>query len=386
MKKTAMLVGLAAVLGFSSNAQAVDWNWKGDIRYRYESAYHDNEEGDVEHSDDKHRMRVRLGADMWINEELSSGFEIRTGSGTTSANVDLSAEDTYGFSGLGISLSEAYIDFHPMVFDGDVSFLLGKRYSKETLEVMDDLIWDGDVTLEGVTVRYGKDAKGKAKDGLELAAGYYIYQEQDDNDSDTTTADDVFSNQGDAYILAAQASYKGEASDMKYQAGASYYDYVKMTSLVPDDRSGTLTSIDYNIVELFGNVSGKVSSLPWKLYAQYAMNTAESSKYTDIRDGDRDAYLVGVKLGKAKNPGQLEGAVEYFRVEQFAVNPDMTDSDRGATLDDTNIKGWKMGVKYALVQNMTLGMTYFNSSYVDEVAGSYKDSMDLIQADVLVKF
>jgi hypothetical protein len=31
MKKIALLVGLAAAFG-CNNAQAVDWNWKGDVR------------------------------------------------------------------------------------------------------------------------------------------------------------------------------------------------------------------------------------------------------------------------------------------------------------------------------------------------------------------
>jgi len=33
MKKVALLVGLAASLGFN-NAQAVDLTWSGDVRYR----------------------------------------------------------------------------------------------------------------------------------------------------------------------------------------------------------------------------------------------------------------------------------------------------------------------------------------------------------------
>ncbi|WP_185819351.1 putative porin [Chlorobium phaeovibrioides] len=368
MKKTAMLIGLAAVLGFSSNAQAVDWNWKGDIRYRYQSQLKDDGVSSTdEHSKDRNRIRVRIGADMWINEELAAGFGLATGSDTD----PVSRNETLGdlFNQDGIYLNEAFIDYHPMFLNGDVNLIMGKRYASKTLTVMDDLIWDGDVTLEGITLQYGKDAKGKEKDGLCTNAGYYLYK-----DADSYTGQV-------AYILAAQASYKGKVSDLNYQAGASYFDY---QSYVDATR-------DYNIVELFGNVGGKVSSLPWKLYGQYAFNTANHSDYSNITDAKRDAYLVGVKLGKAKNPGQLEGSVEYIRLEKDAVNPFMTDSDRGDLTKIssflTNVEGFKVGAKYALIQNMDLGVTYFNTGYIDVPVGTSSDWRGhLVQLDAVVKF
>jgi len=368
MKKTAMLIGLAAVLGFSSNAQAVDWNWKGDIRYRYQSQLKDDGvDATADHSKDRNRIRVRIGADMWINEELGAGFGLATGSDTD----PVSRNETLGdlFNQDTILLNEAYIDYHPMFLNGEVNLIMGKRYASKTLTVMDDLIWDGDVTLEGLTLQYGKDAKGKEKDGLCANGGYYLYQ-----DSDSYTGQV-------AYILAAQASYKGEVNSLKYQAGASYYDY---QSYVDATR-------DYNIVEFFGNIGGKVSSLPWKLYGQYAFNTANHSDYSNIVDADRDGYLVGVKLGKAKKPGQLEGSIEYVRLENDAVNPFMTDSDRGDLTKQnkflTNVKGFKAGAKYALIQNMTLGVTYFNTDYINAPAGTASDwAGRLLQLDAVVKF
>ena len=81
MRKVALLVGLAASLGFN-NAQAVDWNWKGDIRYRYQSDLTETS-AEGEHSRDRHRTRVRLGVYPWINEELSAGVQLATaGSGS----------------------------------------------------------------------------------------------------------------------------------------------------------------------------------------------------------------------------------------------------------------------------------------------------------------
>lgn len=74
-----MLIGLAAVLGFSSNAQAIDWNWKGDIRYRYQSQLKADQDDVDDHSEDRHRIRVRFGVSPWINEELSAGLQLSSG-------------------------------------------------------------------------------------------------------------------------------------------------------------------------------------------------------------------------------------------------------------------------------------------------------------------
>ncbi len=79
MRKAALIVGLAAVLGFN-NAHAVDLNWKGDIRYRYQSDLTDFPTLKNENSRDRHRARVRLGVYPWINEELAGGVQLSTGS------------------------------------------------------------------------------------------------------------------------------------------------------------------------------------------------------------------------------------------------------------------------------------------------------------------
>jgi hypothetical protein len=372
MKKTAMLIGLAAVLGFSSNAQAIDWNWKGDIRYRYESSLKDDGDSATDdNSRDRHRIRARFGMDTWINEELSAGLQIATGS----EHDPISRNETLGdnFQADSIYLNEAYIDYHPMFLNGDVNILLGKRATKSTLAVIDDLIWDGDVTIEGATLQYGKDAKGKEKAGLCAVAGYYALSEVKAGD--------------DAYVAAVQASYKGELSGLGYQIGASYYDYVHLAGQeydLSEDKDNTYGAVDYDIVELFGNVSGKVSSLPWKLYGQYVFNIADNNDYSDITDSEKDGLLVGLKLGKAKKVGQLEGSAEYVRLEKDAVNPYMTDSDRNG--GGTNLEGFKISSKYQLIQNMTLGATYFNFHKIVGTEAETDATKHLFQLDAVVKF
>lgn len=351
MKKTLFFVALATAMGFN-NAQAVDWDWKGDIRYRYESKIQE----DQDHSRDRHRIRVRFGMNAWINEELSAGLRLATGDedDPISRNQTL----TNNFGGKNIMLDEAYINYHPMMFDGDVNLLLGKRETKSTLFVEDDLLWDGDLTLEGITLQYGKDINGKQKSGFGAIAGWYSINES--------------KSEGDPYFVSLQGAYKGEASDLKYDLGVGYHDFVHY---MPD--------YDLNIVEFFGSIGGDLTeTVPWKLYGQYAFNTASHDDNFFIDDSERDGYLVGLKIGKAKKPGQIEGSVEYVHLESDAVASEFTDSDRNG--GGTNCEGFKLNAKYQLIQNMTLGVTYFN---FNDITGPDKDLTNhLLQADVVVKF
>ncbi len=381
MKKVALLVGLAAALGFN-NAEAIDWNWKGDIRYRYESTFKDTDANDDEHSRDRHRMRVRVGVYPWINEELSAGVQLSTG-----GNETTSRNETFddAFISDDIKLNEAFIDYHPMFLDGQVNVLLGKRDVAKTLVVMKDLVWDSDITLEGATLQYGKDADGKEKDGVNAVVGYYQLNEVSDKSTDLPA-----NREQDGYLFAGQLAYKGEVSDFGYTLGAAYYDYVNFDYNNP---SGTATykpafdyrGKDFNIVELFASVGGPITeTIPWKVYGQYAFNTASddnsrSDRY-NIDDSKRDAYLVGLQIGNAKNPGQWSLSGEYVSIERDAVTV-LTDSDRNGA-SSTDLEGFKLNATYHLVQNMTLGATYMNFNKIDDDT----TTNHLFQADVVVKF
>lgn len=405
MRKVALIVGLAAALGFN-NAQAVDWNWKGDIRYRYQSDITAIPNVTGEHSRDRHRARVRLGVYPWINEELSGGLQLSTaGSGleTTSRNETLDDQ----FLADTVYMNEYFIDYHPMFLCGDVNVILGKRAVASTLIVQNDLVWDGDLTFEGATVQYGKDANGKEKDGLSAVAGYYILSEI--SGVQTKVGTSGTGREQDAYLFAGQAAYKGEISDLSYQLGAGYYDYVnfdlKNTSTAASQLTVSpftytpattakyspeynYTGKDFNIVEFYGSIGGQITeTLPWQISGQYAFNTAKHADWVNIDNAKRDSYLAEIKIGNAKQVGQWAVNADYVRIERDALTI-LTDSDRnmGAA---TNLKGFKIGGVYHLVQNMTLGLTYFNFKTIDDKTTLVDESAPtrhIVMADAVIKF
>ena len=374
MRKVALIVGLAASLGFS-NAQAVDWNWKGDIRDRYQSDLTDLSGVSGEHSRDRHRYRVRLGVYPWINEELSAGVQLASaGSGTETTSRNETMDDM--FNPDPIYINEAFIDYHPTALSGNVNIILGKRSVASTLITLNDLVWDTDLTFEGATVQYGKDGDGKEKDGLSAVAGYYLLREQK-NVNPLVDAKD-------AYLFAGQLAYKGEVSDISYQLGAAYYDYLNYDYNIGSGffkNSIDYTGKDFNIVEFFGSFGGQITdTLPWKVSGQYAFNTAKHADWFNINDAKRDSYLVELKIGDAKQVGQWSLYGDYIRIERDAVTA-FTDSDRNDG-SGTNLEGFKVGAVYHLVQNMTLGVNYFNFQTIGDNSRTYHTFM----ADAVVKF
>ncbi len=368
MKKVAMIVGLAATLG-CHNAEAAEWNWKSDIRYRYQSDLTDDPAKSDEHSRNRQRIRVRLGVYPWINEELTGGIQISTAGGgteTTSRNETLDDQ----FLADPLYLNECFINYHPMALNGEVNFILGKRDVANTLIVQNDLVWDGDLTFEGVTAQYGKDTDGKKKSGWSAIAGYYMLNEVN------TTA-----TEKDAYVIVGQAAYSGEASDLNYQIGAGYYDYMNFNVKNLSEAATATTAAkpakyspeydyrnkDFNIVEIFGSVGGQLTEeLPWKIAGQYAVNTAQTSSNSGIDENKVNSYLVGIKIGNAKNVGDWSLGTDYVKIERDALTI-LTDSDRNSGVNGsaTNLEGFKVSGAYHLVQNMTIGATYFNFSTID---------------------
>ncbi|NHQ61269.1 hypothetical protein G9409_11890 [Chlorobium sp. BLA1] len=373
MKKIAMMVGLAAALGFS-NAEAVDLTWKGDLRYRYQSDLRHTDGATGEHSRDRHRSRVRLGVYPWINEELSGGVQLSTGSLTETTSRNETIDDQ--FLADPVYLNEYYIDYHPMAYgmNGAANIILGKRAVASDLVVVNDLVWDSDLTFEGLTLQYGKESDGKEKDGLTAVVGYFPLNERS---SRTAVAEK------DAYILAGQAAYKGEISEVNYLLGAGYYNYANFDVVNTTTYSPAYdySKKDFNIAELFGTVGGQITEkLPWKITGQYARNMAKKADASGIDDTKRDSYLAEIKIGDAKQVGQWSVNADYIRIERDALTI-LTDSDRNAGAA-TNLHGYKIGGVFHLVQNLTVGANYFNFKTID-VANI---TNHLLMADVVVKF
>ncbi len=392
MKKSLFLIAIATAIGFKT-AEAAELTPYGDVRFRYETQQTNKTTDTKDYARDRYRTRVRFGVNAWVNEELSAGVQLATGDLGNSLAETVSRNETYSglFQPKSIYLNEAFINYHPMSYglNGNVNLIFGKRDVAKTLVWNNDLVYDGDLTLEGATLQYGKAEDGKEKDGLIFIAGYYFLDERFNATSNA--------QENDPFLTVVQAAYKGEAYDLNYTIGVSDHNFRNLnhfnfngasasaTDVSPTTYANSINVADRNVVELFGNLNGQVTeTLPWKLYGQYAFNTSSHGDDARIDNGKRGAWLAGVSLGDAKQPGQWALDFNYNRIERDSVFPIFTDSDRKVGNWNTNTKGWELGLVYQLVQNMTVGAKYYNYRQIDPDAGNPR--LHTLQADLVVKF
>lgn len=388
MKKVALLVGLAAALGVNQ-AQAVDWNWNGDVRERYETQQVDKDNAPGAPGLDRNRLRVRLGVYPKINEELSAGVQLSTDSNNTAVSNTITRNQNFGqvYLPKSIYLNEEFVDYHPKSYglDGKLNIILGKRDVSNTIIRVDNLVYSSDLSIEGATLQYGKESNGKEKDGAILVAGYYFVDEL----ASTSLTSPV--------MYLAQGAYKCKTGDVSYLFGAGYNVYrslQNLTSYVDGNATTSAASVPnnwthsgYDIAEIFGKVGGQLTgTLPWKVYGQYALNTADHTDYSSIDNNKRNAWLAGVTIGDAKQVGDWALDAKYTRIERDAVFPLVTDANRKVT-DIVNVKGFEVAATYHLVQNMTIGARYYNYSNIDDsTVPSVNPKLHQLQLDALVKF
>ncbi len=387
MKKVALLVGLAAAFGVNQ-AKAVDWNWAGDVRERHEYQLLDKSTQSTTPGMDRNRLRVRIGAYPVINDELSAGVQLSSDTDNTSASNTISRNQNFGnvFLPKNIFLNEEFVNYHPKAYclDGKLNVLIGKRDVSNTIIRVDNLVYSPDLTIEGATLQYGKDINGKEKDGVVLIAGYYFVNEAA---SSTVVSPVMYLGQG---------AYTGKINDVSYLLGAGYNVYRNLQNLATVDGNTTTSTASvptswahsgYDIAEIFGKVGGQLTpSLPWKVYGQYALNTADHASYSSIDNSQRNAWLAGVTLGDAKKVGEWALDARYTSIQRDSVFPLVTDANRKVT-DIVNVKGFELAGTYHLVQNLTIGARYYNYSNInDSTVPAVNPQLHQLQLDALVKF
>ena len=384
MKKTLFILALAAATGFKT-ADAVELTPTGDVRFRYESLQNKFDGGTANYANDRWRTRVRVGLNAWINEEVSASVSIATDADNDGVSYKgaVSRNTTYStlFNAKSIWLNEAYIDYHPMDygFDGKVNLLFGKRDVAKTLVWTDDMIYDGDLTFEGATLQYGKAADGKEKEGLILIGGYYFLDQVSPASTDIAGYN-APSKENDPFLTVVQLAWKGEVVEHPFTIGVGDHNFRNLEFLpVYDTKNVNVAS--RNLVEFFGTIGGEFSeTLPWQIRGQFAHNSGGKAI-----TNQKDAWLAGVSIGDAKQPGQWKVDFNYNRIEKDSVFPFFTDSDRKVGNYNSGTQGWEVGATYHLVQNMTVGAKYYNYYQIHQLdAGN--PHLHTLQCDMVVKF
>ncbi|MBN1445268.1 MAG: putative porin [Candidatus Omnitrophica bacterium] len=336
--------------------------FKGDARLRYEMQ-------DKEGKTDRHRgrIRVRWGFDTQVNPQIKFGLRIASGSAEqTSTNQTF----TNSFSSKNLWLDKAYVSYSPISIP--YTSIIGGKMSNPFYNT--DLVWDGDVTPEGLAVTF----KNSTANSLFLNAGFFPLLE-------------ISGDYNDPYLLGAQVGFSGKIAEKKFNAGLAYYRYEGLKDTLQADISpgyepdgNTLTPggayvynynlWDFNIDFTPFEIPAGSFKLPVKFYGNYVVNKAD--------DVDEDTgYLVGFNIGKASKKGSWQLGYNYRKVEADCVPAIFNDSDMNGGA--TDIKGHKLGFTYALTDHSTMGIAYL----IGESLGVNRtDERNTLQLDYIVKF
>ena len=362
--RSMLCVAVAAVVLVPAASRAAV-EWKGDVRARHESI---DEAGKEQR--DRERIRARIGGYGSVADNVKAGVRLSSGSDDpVSTNETL----TKGFSHKGIQLDQAYIE--AALLENALNLVFGKMNQPWVKPGASDLIFDNDVSPEGVSAKWQSHPEGNA---LFAQAGAFAIEER-------SADDDTMLYSGQAGVLANMGGAK-----LTIGGGTYVYENVKGFSPVYDPAKAFGNSVtktvdpvtaeetlfyanDYTLFEGFAELATTVVQVPVALFGHYVVND-EASK-------DDTGYLVGASVGAAKEKGSYELSVDYRSLEKDAVLGVFADSDSFG--GGTNGEGVRLSGKVALAKNTLFGATYF----MDAKDPDGKDvDYNRLQIDLSVKF
>ena len=336
-------------------------HFKGDLRLRYESIERDDKDNKY-----RNRYRLRIGSTIDLTDDLHFEVGMRSGfANPTSGNQTFfkdQALSDYFFQSLRFNiLSLSY------KFDNSI-VKVGRQPYMMYRPIKSQLVWDNDVSMNGVNYQYKDDTKiitvgvnqptleeaSEARDNVNLFVAQYVHK------------------------------IKLESAKLNLGAGIYYYDDLKgNTTLFGSSKGNTVVNgvytNNYHIVEGFGEVQLKdVFGKPLKLAAGVTYNFGA--------DNNNFGYDFAVQLGKAKNIGDWQVKYSYTNLEDDATLGAYSDSDNFG--GGTAAKGHAIRLKYKMGKKLYLAGNFFFDKYYESKSKieGMEPNYERVQLDCIMKF
>jgi len=336
-------------------------HFKGDLRLRYESIERDDADNTY-----RNRYRLRLGAKVDLIDNLQLEVGMRSGfanptSGNQTFHDDEGLND-YFFQSLRFNILGLSYKYD------NTTVKVGRQPYMMYRPIKSQLVWDNDVSMNGVNYQYKDDTKI-------ITLGI-----------NQPTLEEASVAQDDVNLFIAQYVHKETLEDAKLHLGTGiyYYDGLKgNTTLFGKDKGNTVVNgvytNDYTIVEGFAELQFKnVLGMPLKVAASIAYNAAA--------DDNNIGYDLALQLGKAKHVGDWQVKYSYTDIEADAVFAAYSDSDNFG--GGTAARGHAIRAKYKMGKNLYLaGNFFFNELYESKskVEGM-EPNYERVQLDCIIKF
>lgn len=376
-----MAVCVLGVWMSAVQVSAQEWYEKiklsGDFRNRFEYISDDSVKdgsGDVikRYRD---RIRLRVGATADVAKDLKVTFRLATGESSDPISTNQSM--TTGFSKKGVNLDLAFAEYKASESSSlfGLNAVIGKMNNPLYKPGGSDMIWDNDISPEGVFVSYTRDLGEKFKI-KGLLGGFWIEERSKTADSGMLAVDLI-------------GTFKA-TEKLSFDLGLSYYNYGNAQDNQPfyDATKGfgnstnaavaPATAIsyveDFDLMKIGFEAGYNFDFAPVKFFVDFVNNTGA--------DGDLDTgFLVGFSVGKISGPKTWMFSYIYRNLEADASIGAFADSDISG--GGTDIKGSRISAEYAIYKNWTVATTVFiGNKKID----SSSDKYTRVQVDLNFKF
>jgi hypothetical protein len=311
----------------------------GKFRGRYEHFWFSEDAlGETPRNRGRLRYRLRIGARTTINEHFDVAFRIASGNIARSRNQTLGRFDDFAMD--AFSIDQAFLTYHPFVEDAiplggqRMNIVFGKMPNLFRSNFGPDLlVWDSDITPEGIAGSYEIEPCDDV--ALTLNVAYFAVS--------------VNRDATDPAVIPVQLAVKAHPRhDISVGGRLSYYPWRKLEGGAGLDffQRGTVfgnipgglsngDGVDIGDVRVWALFAG-IDDWPILVFGRFMKNFSAQSN--SLYDAGREdiGWSAGVILGDKKK--YLSIGAGYFWLEANAVPAQFMDSD---IFDGTtNGQGW----------------------------------------------
>lgn len=332
----------------------------GDVRLRYESNFGDTDA----RNRDRGALRARLRGTYAANDWLTLGGQIATGDpdDPNSTDVTLSNFD----DDLQVSLDQVYA----RATFGSLQIHAGKIPQPF---VRTDLVWDGDVSPQGVSAAYKLSIGNGAS--LKATALYFLVDESVAGP--------------DSRMIGGQIGFEtAAAAPWKLELAAAYYDYA-LRSVAGGDAGDFRSNLfangrylsDFNMLDIIGAVTwqGLGEAWPVRVTGDYVKNFGAATSQDS-------GYGVDLLVGRASQKGDWRFSYGYAVAETDAVLAAFSQDNTNIA---TNYRQHSVGIDYMLTSNVALNAVYYRykpKNAFDAGSNDPRDWIDRLRLNFLVNF
>jgi hypothetical protein len=402
---------------------------------------------DVNQDRDRLRVRMRLGANIDLGQNFTSGVRLATGSDDTptSENQTLGAANGQGgyFSKYQVWLDRAFLRYDVPTSGKDNASVTIGRFDNPFYGTT--MVWSNDLAFDGAVAKGSYEVAPGVTPFL-TAGAFPVFNTDfnfSTNDTSKFTSEDkyLFGIQGgtkwqinkDVSVTGAAALYDfeniqgdisdpidvqdaagdvaGSTDDSRPSFAQNGNTYIALRNYVGSAASGQYQqqyfglASKFQVFSLYGQLDySHFDPFHISLTGEFIENVAfdrsaieaagpasdpgpQNNTYSSSPNsfyGGNIGYLVHMDFGKPviEDLWDWNVRLSYRYVQTDATVDAFTDSDFGAPLYGTNLKGFTIGGNLGLSKRVWLGLRYMSA---DQVAGPTFHS-DLMQFDVNAKF